>query len=131
MRVFGLWWGLGGHPQRLAGNASIELEEWKPPLLDCPNRKERGHQMKLIAKWKRELDPGVDEPSTVVWEDGNPATMADYRTHKFDTHCLYSNDDGEMERHMDPDIVADVSFAERPGLGGPGARCKPRSARTA
>jgi hypothetical protein len=48
--------------------------------------------MKLIAKWKPELDSAYDEPSSLVWEDGTPATPNDYRTHEFDTHCLHVSD---------------------------------------
>ena len=65
--------------------------------------------MKLIARWKREEEPGYDEPSTLVWEDGSPATIADYRAHELDTHSLHSSDDG-IERQMSPDIIAQVSF---------------------
>jgi hypothetical protein len=66
--------------------------------------------MKLIAKWKPELEPAYDEPSSVVWEDGTPATLNDYRTHELDSHSLHASDDGGMERHMFPEIVADVVF---------------------
>jgi hypothetical protein len=68
--------------------------------------------MKLIAKWNRGQEAGIEEPSSVVWEDGSPATMADYRTHDLDTRILHSNDDGEAECHMFCDIVADVSFEQ-------------------
>jgi hypothetical protein len=66
--------------------------------------------MKLIAKWKPELDPAYDEPSSVVWEDGTPATLNDYRTHELDTHCLHTSDEGEVQRHMYPDIVAEITY---------------------
>jgi hypothetical protein len=68
--------------------------------------------MKLIGKWSDGQEPGTEEPSSVVWEDGSLATLADFRTHELDTRTLYSNDDGETECHMFPDIVADVSFEE-------------------
>jgi len=66
--------------------------------------------MKLIAKWKPELEAAYDEPSSVVWEDGTPATLNDYRAHELDTHRLHASDDGGMERHMFPEVVADVTF---------------------
>jgi hypothetical protein len=66
--------------------------------------------MKLIARWNRGRESGTEAPSSVVWEDGSPATLADYRTHEVDTRILYSNEDGETECHMWPEIVADVSF---------------------
>jgi hypothetical protein len=44
--------------------------------------------MKLIAKWKPDEEPAYDEPSTVVWSDGTPATTDDYRAHCLDTHSL-------------------------------------------
>jgi len=66
--------------------------------------------MKLIAKWKREEEPAYDMPSAVVWEDGSPATMADYRAHTLDTHSLHPSDAGGMECHIYPEIVADVAF---------------------
>jgi hypothetical protein len=66
--------------------------------------------LKLIAKWKPELEPAHDEPSLVVWEDGTPATLSDYRTHELDTHFSNRNDDGEMELHMFPDIVAQITY---------------------
>jgi hypothetical protein len=68
--------------------------------------------MKLIAKWSLGQEPGIEKPSLVVWEDGSPATLADFRTHELDTRILYSNDDGETDCHMFPDIVAYVSFEE-------------------
>jgi hypothetical protein len=66
--------------------------------------------MKLIAKWKFELEPAYDEPSSVVWADGTPATLNDYRAHELDTHSLHACNDGGMERHMFADIVANVTF---------------------
>lgn len=66
--------------------------------------------MKLIARWKPELEPAYNEPSSVVWEDGTPATLNDYRTHELDTHSLHSSEDGGMECHMFPEIVAEVAF---------------------
>ncbi len=66
--------------------------------------------MKLIAKWKPELEPAYDEPSSVVWADGTPATLNDYRAHELDTYSFHACDDGGMERQMFPEIVADVIF---------------------
>ena len=66
--------------------------------------------MKLIAKWKREEEPAHNEPSTLVWEDGAPATMDDYRAHFLDTHSLREGDDGGMECLMFPEVVAEVVY---------------------
>jgi hypothetical protein len=66
--------------------------------------------MKLIAKWKPQLEPAYDEPSSVFWEDGTAATVNDYRTHELDTHSLHASDDGGTECHMFPEIVAEVTF---------------------
>jgi hypothetical protein len=73
--------------------------------------RKKGDDMKLIGKWSCGQEPGTEEPSSVIWEDGSPATMADFRTHELDTRILYSNG-GETECHMFPDIVADVSFEQ-------------------
>jgi hypothetical protein len=64
------------------------------------NRNTAEEHLKLIAKWKPELEPAYDEPSSVVWEDGAPATLNDYRTHELDTHGLHASDDGGMECHV-------------------------------
>jgi hypothetical protein len=68
--------------------------------------------MKLIAMWSLGQEPGIEEPVSVVWEDGSPATLADYRAHELDTRISYSDDDGEAQCHMFPDVIADVSFEE-------------------
>jgi hypothetical protein len=68
--------------------------------------------MKLIAKWNRGQETSIETPVSVVWENGSPATLADYRTHELDTRILCSNDGAETECHMFPDIVADVSFEQ-------------------
>jgi hypothetical protein len=68
--------------------------------------------MKLIAKWNRGQEPGIEDPSSVAWEDGCPATLADFRTHDLDTYFLCSNDDSDVERHMLPDVIVDVSFEQ-------------------
>lgn len=46
----------------------------------------------------------------LIWEDGSPATMADYREHLLDTHSLHEGGDGGMENHMYPEIVAEVVY---------------------
>jgi hypothetical protein len=66
--------------------------------------------MKLIAKWKPELEPAYDEPSSVVWEDGTSGTLSDYRTHKLDTYSLHASAGGGMECLMWPETVAEVTF---------------------
>jgi hypothetical protein len=71
--------------------------------------------MKLIAKFIVDEDFDRLESQSVVWEDGTRATLADYRKHDLDTHLLVSNDAGEVERHIFPDIVAAVSFETNVG----------------
>jgi hypothetical protein len=46
----------------------------------------------------------------VVWEDGTPATPNDYRAHELDTRSLHATDNGGIECHMFPKIVAEVKF---------------------
>jgi hypothetical protein len=72
--------------------------------------------MELIAKWIKGLDSSQEEPSSVVWEDGRPATIADYRKHEFDTCFLRLNNRGEMERHLFPNIPIIYLMTPKPLL---------------
>jgi hypothetical protein len=66
--------------------------------------------MNLVATWTHEENPGTEAPTSIVWENGDRATLDDYRRHELDTHFWVSNDSDEMECHMVPDIVAEVTF---------------------
>lgn len=74
---------------------------------------EREVLMKLVATWRQGQGPDTEGPTSVVWENGDRATFDDYRRHELDTHFWVENDRCEMERHMFPDIVADVAFDAR------------------
>jgi hypothetical protein len=49
-------------------------------------------------------------PSSLKWDNGTPASLDDYMKHQLDTHSLHVGDDGGMECHMFPEIVANVTF---------------------
>jgi len=66
--------------------------------------------MKLVAAWGQGQGADAEGPTSVVWENGEQATWEDYRRHELDTHFWFENGRGEMERHMFPDIVAEVAF---------------------
>lgn len=66
--------------------------------------------MILIASWTKDQDLSVEEPTSVRWEDGSPATLDDYRQHMMDTHKFICESVGRVELHMFPSIVAEVSF---------------------
>jgi hypothetical protein len=64
----------------------------------------------LIAKWTAAQDPSDDLPAKVYWADGSSATNNDYVTNSIGTHTLMLGEDGGMECHMFPDIVANLRF---------------------
>jgi hypothetical protein len=66
--------------------------------------------MKIVATWEQGRGPDADGPTSVVWENGDRATLEDYRRHELDTHFWVENDRCGMEKHMFPEIVADVAF---------------------
>jgi hypothetical protein len=66
--------------------------------------------MRLIATWKKDQDAGTELPSSLKWDNGTHASLDDYEKHQLDTHRLHVGDDGGMERHMFPEIVANVTF---------------------
>jgi hypothetical protein len=67
--------------------------------------------MNLIARWTSRQDSNFNEPHSVEWEDGTPATVEDYRNHSLDTYKLVSNRTGEIEQHIFPAVVGEVVFA--------------------
>jgi hypothetical protein len=77
----------------------------------------------LIAKWTTNQDPSIEQPSSVCWEDGSPATHDDYLRHVPDTHMLVGDCEDGMEVRMFPGIVADVRYdhsAQTWAVGGVG-----------
>src|SRR6266481_581006 len=66
--------------------------------------------MKLIASWTMNQDASMDEPSSVKWGDGTAATLDDFRAHQLDTHTFRFDGSNHLERHMFPEIVAEVTF---------------------
>jgi len=72
------------------------------------DRSLRGQRLK--ATWEGAWEPGVDEPSSVSWEDGRAATLEDFHAHEVDTHFWAEDENGKMSKFMIPDIVADVVF---------------------
>lgn len=75
------------------------------------NVNERGPQgQRLKATWESAWEPGVDEPSSVSWEDGRAATLEEFHAHEVDTHFWAEDDNGKMSKFMFPEIVGDVVF---------------------
>jgi hypothetical protein len=66
--------------------------------------------MKLIARWTEHQDASTEQPSSVTWEDGTPATLSDFKRHLSDTHSLHHDELGRVEQHFFPDIVAEVNW---------------------
>lgn len=54
----------------------------------------------------RATDSSIEEPHSLEWEDGTPATLRDYRNHAVDTYCSIANPRQEIERHIFPGHVA-------------------------
>ena len=52
----------------------------------------------------------MEEPHFVKWSDGRAATVDDYRRHQLDTHTFRVDGSNLLERHIFPDIVAEVTF---------------------
>jgi hypothetical protein len=73
-------------------------------------RLEEDNKLILIASWARDQDFSVEDPRSVRWEDGSPATLNDYHEHLLDTQKVINEGDGDIELHMFPSIVAEVSF---------------------
>ena len=71
--------------------------------------------MKLIATWLKTQEPDLEDPHSVVWEDGSKATLADYWEHSKDTRFCIVPDGGGWEWHFLPDIVADAFWCRDEG----------------
>jgi hypothetical protein len=52
----------------------------------------------------------MDQPSSVKWGDGTVATLDDFSAHQLDTHTFRFDGSNSLERHMFPEIVAEVTF---------------------
>jgi hypothetical protein len=66
--------------------------------------------MKLIARWTEHQDASTEQPYSVSWEDGTPATLSDFKRHLLDTHSLHHDELGRVEQHFYPDVVAQVKW---------------------
>ncbi len=81
--------------------------------------------MILIASWNRHQDMSMELPSSVKWEDGSPATLEDYREHELDTHTFVDEFPDHVEKHMFPNVVAEVVYDSAAGswvISGRGVR---------
>jgi len=79
----------------------------------------------LIARWVTNEDATIEPPHMLQWADGTPATLADYRKHLDDTHKWILHPPSIIERHVFPDIVADVRYDAAAGVwavGGDGVQ---------
>jgi len=74
--------------------------------------------MALIARWATHEGATLEPPHLVQWEDGTPATKEDYRKHIEDTHTWIVKSPSSIERHIFPDIVADVHYDTVAGTWG-------------
>ena len=74
--------------------------------------------MRLKASWKQGLDPDVEAPTSIMWEDGRRGTVADLCAHNLDTYCLTHPDDASTQMDVYPEIVAEVSYCEFGGCSG-------------
>jgi hypothetical protein len=81
-------------------------------------------RVKLVARWETNDHNVFNEPVSIMWADGKPATIDDLARHQLDTHLYVSKRHG-LELHMYPNVVADVVYDEaigawkRTGLGIP------------
>lgn len=66
--------------------------------------------MKLIARWTEHQDASTEQPNSVAWQDGTPATLSDFRRHLLDTYNLHKDELGRVEQHFFPDVVAEVKW---------------------
>jgi hypothetical protein len=70
----------------------------------------------LIATWalgQEEID--FMTPDSIRYENGTPATLAEYRDRMHDTSITLLAESGSMEQHIFSDIVADVRFSDAAG----------------
>ena len=66
--------------------------------------------MVLIAVWNFRDDDADSEPDSLMWADGSPAALHDYREHQLDTHTTCIDLRGYVERLFFPEIVGVVVY---------------------
>jgi hypothetical protein len=71
--------------------------------------------MKLIAEWHHSQDISTEQPCSIRWGNGRRATLDTYIEHSLDTRVLRENAGEQVELHMFPDVVADVTYDEFAG----------------
>ena len=64
--------------------------------------------MKLVATWLNSQESTLEDPHTVVWDDGHTATTKEFREHSDDTRLCIAQKGGGIEWHLFPDVVAEV-----------------------
>src|SRR3954447_17599144 len=70
----------------------------------------------LIARCARNRNPYLDNPNSLHWEDGTPATLEDYARHMASTHrYLQDETTGAVEMHMFPEVIANVRWDQTAG----------------
>jgi len=52
----------------------------------------------------------LEDPHSVVWEDGRPATIQEFWEHSEDTRLCIVPEGGGWEHHIFPEIVAEVFY---------------------
>jgi hypothetical protein len=60
--------------------------------------------MKLVIFWGKD-EPNLQDPQTIKWEDGTPATLEDYYAHSTDTCVEHLTDEGFFSVY-DPSMIA-------------------------
>jgi hypothetical protein len=68
--------------------------------------------MKLVAVWTPSQDTRNEQPRSIRWKDGSPASLDAYIEHSVGTRILREDRPDRIELHMFPDIVADVAYDE-------------------
>ena len=69
--------------------------------------------MKLIATWLKNQEPDLEDPHSVVWEDGQTATIKEFWEHSKDTRLCIVPEAGGLEWHLFPDVVAEVFWCRQ------------------
>lgn len=64
--------------------------------------------MKLVATWLKTQESTLEDPHTVVWDDGQTASMKEFWDHSDDTRLCVAQKGGNTEWHLFPDVIAEV-----------------------
>jgi hypothetical protein len=84
--------------------------------------------MKLIATWLESQVSTLEDPHSVIWEDGRSATMKEFWEHSDDTRLCIAVNGGDIEWHLFPDVVAEVYWCRHGRVWGVrGDGVEPRS----